>query len=317
MKRALFLVVAFLGCTGKFVREVSPEPVPQSEQQIERGKYLVDAVAACGACHSTHEGSLAGREKAGGYLAGGNAIEDPGNFKIYCPNLTSDAETGLGKWSDDQIARAIRDGVDDEGNLLFPVMPFPEYQHISDEDVRAIVGYLRTVPKVHQDAKPFDREIPFKAKIAIKLGMLHHAPARNVHAPDPKDRIATGKYLMHIGHCEGCHALGSRGTKDENDDSYMGGSDKPFDTPGVGKVWASNLTPDPEFGIGKYSDAQVKEALRSGLSLREGMPILYPMSDLLPHIKEWTDSDLDALLAYLRTLKPVHKQTPQSQVASK
>jgi mono/diheme cytochrome c family protein len=316
MKRVL-LALALAGCTGRFVRDVSPEPIPQNPEQIARGRYLVDSVAACGSCHTTHTGSLTGPEEQGGYLAGGNALEDQGNFKVYVPNLTSDAETGLGKWSDDQIVRAIRDGVDDEGDLLFPVMPFPSYQHMSDDDVRAVVEYLRTVPKVRQTRPHFDRELPFMAKMGMKLGFTHHSPVKGVKAPDEADRVATGKYLTHIAHCEGCHALGSRGAKDESDDSYMGGSDQPFNTPGLGKVWATNLTPDEESGIGAFTDAQIKDALRSGNNLRDGEPMLYPMSSLIPHFKNMTDEDLEAIVIYLRTLRPVHKKTPPPELAKK
>jgi len=317
MRSTLVALAMLLGCTGRFVRETSKDPFPQTPEQVARGKYLVDSVMACGACHTTRpSGSLADPEDGKLYLAGGNALEDEGNFKIYIPNLTGDAKTGLGNWSDDQIARAIRDGVDDDGSLMFPAMPFPSYRHLSDADVRAIVGYLRTVPKVKQERPPFEREIPFIAKVGINLGFVHHAPARDVPAPDPKDRVATGKYLMYAAHCEECHALGGRGAKDESDDAFMGGSDKPLSTPGIGKVWASNLTPDPDFGIGKFSDAEVKDSLRSGLRMPDGKPMAYPMSALIPHFAAMTEQDLDALVAYLRSLRPVHKQVPARQLTA-
>jgi mono/diheme cytochrome c family protein len=316
MKRTL-LAVVLAGCTGGLVRDTTPEPFAQAPEQIARGKYLVDAVAACGACHTGRaSGNLLDDEDARLYMAGGNTLEDEGNFKLYVPNLTSDSETGLGKWSDDKIARATRDGVDDEGNLLFPVMPFPSYRYMSDADVRAVVAWLRTVPKVRQVRPPFDREIPSMAKWALRFGLLHHEPAKNVPSPNPKDRIAYGKYLMYLGHCEECHALGSRGAKSEDDDAFMGGSDKPFSTRGVGKVWATNLTPDADFGIRKYSDAQLKDALRKGSRLEDGKPMAYPMSSYITHFSRMTEADLDALVAYLRTLRPVHKQVPARELTA-
>ena len=316
MKSALVgLLIA--GCTGSLVRDTSSEPFPTTPDEVARGKYLVDAVTACGACHTGRaSGLLTDPEEPQRYLAGGNTLEDVGNFKLYVPNLTSDAETGLGKWSDDRISRAIRDGVDDEGTLLFPVMPFLSYQHMSDSDVRAIVAYLRTVPKARPDRPWFDGDIPFMARWAIRLGFVHHAPARNVPMPDRKDRVAYGKYVMYLAHCEECHALGSRGPKGEDDDAFMGGSDKPFTTRGVGKVWATNLTPDPEFGIAKYDDARVKDALRKGLRLEDGKPMAFPMLSYIPHFAAMTDADLDALIAYLRTLRQVHKQVPARELSS-
>jgi mono/diheme cytochrome c family protein len=315
MTRRLLLAVVLLGCTGRFRRDTSPEPFAHTPEQVARGKYLVDAVTACGACHTGRaSGLLTDKEDDRLYLAGGNTLEDEGNFKLYVPNLTGDVKTGLGEWSDDQIARAIRDGVDDEENLLFLVMPYPAYQHMSDADVRAIVAYLRTVPKVTQERAPFDRETPFMARMGMNLGLLHHSPAKDVRAPDPKDRVAYGKYIMYLAHCEECHALGGRGAKSEDDEEFMGGSDKPFTTKGVGKAWATNLTPDPDFGIGKFSDAEVKHALRTGVRLEDGKPMVYPMSSYIPHLASMTEEDLDALLAYLRTLRPVRKQVPGRQL---
>jgi len=108
MKSALVgLLIA--GCTGSLVRDTSSEPFPTTPDEVARGKYLVDAVTACGACHTGRaSGLLTDPEEPQRYLAGGNTLEDVGNFKLYVPNLTSDAETGLGKWSDDRISRPIR-----------------------------------------------------------------------------------------------------------------------------------------------------------------------------------------------------------------
>lgn len=108
--------------------------------------------------------------------------------------------------------------------------------------------------------------------------------------------------------------LGTRGPKDESDGAFMGGSDKPFTTRGVGKVWATNLTPDPQFGIARFSDAQVKDALRKGLRLEDGKPMAYPMSSYIAHYSAMTDEDLGALVAYLRSLRPVHKQVPAREL---
>ena len=195
-------------------------------------------------------------------------------------------------------------------------MPFLSYGHMSDADVRAIVAYLRTVPKVRQERPPFDREIPFMAKWAMRFGWVHHPPAKDVAMPDRRDKVQYGRYLMFMGHCGDCHALGSRGPKGEDDGEFMGGSDKPFSTRGVGKVWAPNLTPDPETGIAKYGDEQLKTALRTGMRLEDGKPMAYPMSSYVPHLAAWTGEDLDALVAYLRSLKPVRKQVPPRQLSA-
>jgi mono/diheme cytochrome c family protein len=315
--RSALLALLIAGCTSRFARETTAEAFPATPEDLSRGKYLVDAVTACGACHTGRKsGMLPDPEDPQHYLSGGNIMEDVGSFKLFVPNLTSDAETGLGKWSDDRIARAIRDGVDDEGNLLFPAMPFISYQHMSDRDVRAIVAYLRTVPKTKPVGPEFERDLPFISKMGMGLGMVHHEPVKGVKMPDPKDRVAYGRYVLSLAHCEECHALGGRGPKSEDDKEFMGGSDKPFTTRGVGKVWAPNLTPDPEFGIARYGDAQVKDALRTGMRLADGKPMAFPMSSYIPHYSRMTAEDLDALIAYLRSLKPVHKQVPPPQLST-
>jgi mono/diheme cytochrome c family protein len=188
MRRAL-LAVLLIGCATRFARDTTAQPFSSTPAEVARGRYLVDAVTACGACHTGRQsGVLTDPEDPRLYLAGGNTLEDVGNFKLYVPNITSDAETGLGKWSDDRIARAIRDGIDNHDSMMFPVMPFPSYQHMSDADVRAIVAYLRTVPSVRQQRPPFDREIPFMAKMGMDLGFLHHEPAKTGAQAGPRAR---------------------------------------------------------------------------------------------------------------------------------
>ncbi|HEY0713583.1 MAG TPA: cytochrome c, partial [Polyangia bacterium] len=140
------LVVAGLGCTGRYVRPTTQEAVAASEDRVARGNYLVNSVMSCGACHSPRVGGTwLGGERADAYLAGGSVFDDPeNNFKVSTPNITQDRETGIGAWTDDEIMRAIRDGIHrDDDRLRYPPMPFYMYDTLSDDDVRAVVAYLR------------------------------------------------------------------------------------------------------------------------------------------------------------------------------
>jgi mono/diheme cytochrome c family protein len=307
------VAVAAAACTGRYVRRTSAERVEPTPANLARGEYLVQRVAACGACHTTREsGRLADAELPDRLLAGGNVIETISpKMRVWVPNITSDPDTGVGRWSDDQLARAIRDGVDADGGLLSPLMPFDAFRHMSDGDVRAVVAYLRSVPKVRQDRKPVKRQVPFLVHVGIDwLGMGRHRPAKGVEAPSPADRIAYGHYVLDVAGCADCHSLGKRGPRGQ-DDRWLAGSDVPF--PEGGRVWASNITPDPETGIGRSTPDRVKKALREGMRL-DGKRMAPPMASLTPHYAGMTDEDLDALVAYLFSVKPVRHHVEARQL---
>lgn len=304
---------AAAACTGKYVRRTSDERVEPTPDNLARGEYLVRHVAACGACHTTREsGRLADRELADRLLAGGNVIETISpKMKVWIPNITSDPDTGVGRRSDDQLARAIRDGIDANGNFLSPLMPFDAFRHMSDEDVRAVVAYLRSVPKVRQERKPVKKQVPFFVHVGLDwFGMGRHPPAKGVQAPPRTERIAYGRYVLDVAGCADCHSLGKRGPRGE-DDRWLAGSDVPF--PEGGRVWASNITPDPETGIGRSTADRVKKALREGMRL-DGKKMAPPMSTLTPHYEGMTDEDLDALVAYLFSVKPVKHHVEARQL---
>lgn len=313
--RVSWALVVFAGaaCTGKYVRPTGEERVEPTPARVARGEYLVQHVAACGACHTTRaSGRIADPELPDRLLAGGNVLETISpKMKVWVPNITSDPETGVGKWSDDQLERAIRDGVDDEGELLSPLMPFDAFRHMSDEDVRAVVAYLRSVPKVHQDRKPVEKQVPFFVHVGLDwFGMGRHLPAKNVAAPSRSDKIAYGHYVLDVAGCADCHSLGKRGPRGEGD-RWLAGSDVPF--PEGGRVWASNITPDPDTGIGRATPERVRKALRDGVRL-DGQKMAPPMATLIPHYQGMSDEDLDALVAYLFSVKPVRHHVEARQL---
>jgi mono/diheme cytochrome c family protein len=307
------LVALAAGCTGKYVRRTSDERIEPTAARIARGGYLVDRVAACGSCHTTREsGRIADPELPDRLLAGGNVLETISpRMKVWVPNITSDPETGVGRWSDDQLMRAIRDGVDRKGNFLSPLMPSGAFRHLSDEDARSVVAYLRSIPAVRQERKPVRKEVPFLVHVGLDwFGAGRHRPARGVVAPPVTDRVAHGRYLLEIAGCADCHALGKRGPRDAGD-RWLAGSDVPF--PEGGRVWAPNITPDAETGIGRYPPEQVEKSLRDGVRL-DGKKMAPPMSTLAPHYRGMTDEDLDALVAFLFTVKPVKHAVPRRQL---
>jgi len=314
MKRLLIACsLVALGCHGKYVRPVSDAPIERTPERLQRGSYLVNQVMSCGACHTTRAtGSiLLEPERTDAFLGGGNVAPAKGMGTLWIPNITPDPETGIGNWKDDEIVRLIRDGVSRDEHFLVPMMPFPEYQYLSDEDARSVVAYLRSVPAFKQPKPRVENQIGFMPKMLFqRIGVQMHKPAVNVSAPDKADKVAYGHYLVRIGACTGCHSMTAKGPREESDPLFLAGADVAFEDPALGATYPRNLTPDVETGLGKYDAAAIKQALRTGHRL-DGKPMAPPMTVLIPHISGMTDEDLDALVAYLKSVPAAKHQVKE------
>jgi hypothetical protein len=311
------LALATAGCGGKYVRPVGNVKVEATPERLVRGGYLVNQVCACGGCHTTREhGSIAREpERTDGFLGGGNIFVAKGmSDGIWIPNITPDVETGVGAWSDDELMRAIRDGVSRDGHFLLPFMPFGAYRFMSDEDVRAVVAYLRSVPAFKQGKPHAENQLGLLPRLLFtKIGVQMHLPVHDVAGPDKKDRLKVGEYVATIGACSECHSLTKKGPRKRDDPQYLAGSEGPMEDPSFGKVWARNLTPDKETGLGKYFPDQIKQAIRNGTRL-DGKRMAPPMSIMLPHYSGIAEDDLDALVAYLKTVPPARHQVPEREL---
>ena len=179
--------------------EAKPAPVDANAEKLERGRYLVEAVLACGACHSERDTTQYGGPIKGAPLAGacqGPEWGFPG--RVCAPNITSDAEHGVGRWTDEELLRALREGKGRNGRTLFPSMPYLVWRSLSDDDARAVVAYLRQVPAVAH-ATP-RTELPEAVYADIReLAQPLEGP---VPGPAASER---GAYLATIGQCALCH----------------------------------------------------------------------------------------------------------------
>lgn len=318
---AVFVVLfGSTACTGKYVRETTTLKVPSTPEAIARGSYIVNQAASCGACHTTRgtgttKDFLDAGESTEKYLAGGNFLVIDGLGKLWIPNITSDVATGIGGWSDDEILRALRDGIGKDGRLLMPMMPFNSYQHMSDVDAQAVVAYLRTVPPIKQDKKREENDLGFFGNFFIGRGVAHHQPARDVPETKRSDKLKWGQYVMRLGHCWECHSAKGMSPSDLDEKDFMSGSDEPDPIleKAVGKIYMRNLTPDPETGIGRYTPAQLKAALKNG-TLLSGKKMAPPMSMFIPHLSGMDEEDLDALAAFLFSLPPVTNKIPDREL---
>ena len=251
----------------------------------ERGRYLMQSIVACGNCHTPQgpNGPLPGME-----LAGGLAFEEK-VFTAYASNITPDRQTGIGRWTDAQIITAIREGRRPDGSIIGPPMPIGLYRGLSDVDVRAIAAYLRA-------AKPVRNKVA-KSEYRKPLPPSYGPPVGKVAAVLPADKVAYGRYLAGpAGHCVECHSPpGPQGAPDLENKLGAGG----FSFPGPWGVSVStNITPT---ALAKYSDADLKRVITSGVR-PDGSRLKPPMGT--PYYAKMHAADLDALIAYLRSLPP-------------
>jgi mono/diheme cytochrome c family protein len=320
MTRLLGLLAALCvaGCHGKYVRPVSDEPIAAEPARLQRGSYLVNNVLFCGACHTSreHGNTLIEPERTDAYLGGGNVYDDKGIGVVWVPNITPDVETGIGGWKDDEILRGLRDGVAKDGHFMVPLMPFDAYQHLSDEDARAVVAYLRTVPPYRQAKPRQENKLGFMSKMLFKtFGVQMHKPVAGVPEPDRANQHDYGHYLMRVSACGDCHSLADKGPRPETDPLAFAGSEVPFEDPGLGKVYAANISGDTETGLGRFSADAIKQALRNGTRL-DGKKLAPPMSILIPHISGMSEADIDALVAYMKTLPAAKRKPPERELVA-
>ena len=254
--------------------DVKGVAVVSDEAALARGKYLF-ASRGCGDCHAANG-------------AGRVFIDDPASgFVVRSPNITSGGV--VAKYSDVDWVRAIRHGVRPDGRALF-VMPSEDYNRFTDVDVAALIAYLRSMPPVAGEGASFQVPLPVKALYAA--GVIKDAAEKIDHSLPPATPVAEGvtaehgKYVANL--CLGCHGPGLAGGK------IPGG---PPDWPA-----ASNLTPGPGTVMTAYDTAdKLKAMFRSG-KRANGTPIAVMPFDTL---RELNDTDVAAVLAYLKTLPPL------------
>jgi mono/diheme cytochrome c family protein len=256
---------------------------------VARGAYLATA-AGCANCHtdSAHGGQP---------YAGGLALGTPfGTF--YTPNITPDPETGIGRWTDAQFLRALREGVRPDGANYFPAFPYTSYTNILDEDAGAIKAFLLAQPPVRQPNRPHDVSFPFSWRFLQnfwKLLFFTEGPFQP--APDRGAAYNRGAYLVTaLAHCGECHT--PRNTLGGMDpDRFLAGAPPP----GPGGKKAPNITPDPQTGIGNWSDDDILGVLTDGHT-PEFDQVGGPMAEVVKDTAKLSEEDRRAIVVYLRSV---------------
>ena len=317
---ALFLVVGGAATYLVLRKPASAPPrdirVVANTEQIERGRYLFHTQFECIGCHSARDYSRFGAPVKPEGIGQGAVMPDQLGFpgRVVVPNITPDKETGIGNWTDGEILRAIREGVDREGNALFPFMPYVAYSKMSDQDAEAIVAYMRNLPAVRNPLPETDLALP----VALMIKSVPQPLAGAVPHPKREISAAYGEYLVRVGDCAGCHTPQERGAPLDGMD-LAGGFALHFPE---GRVVGANITPDMETGLGSWTEdgfvsrfKQYQEMARSGppAVTRETFTIMPWLA-----YSELDEVELRSMYRYLRTVKPVRNKVivhPDAQIA--
>ena len=295
-------IIIFITLLLLFIKtQISAEP------SVERGEYLVRGPAACGSCHTpmgplTNDkndrrvGPIPGMELAG-------QVETEPFGQVTMTNLTPGGP--IASWTDEEVIQAIREGIRPDGSLVGIPMLIPTYRHLSDNDVKSIVLFLRSLPAVGNDLPPSKYNMPLPKSYGPPVG----------HVPDisEKNKVEYGAYLAGpVAHCTICHTPWGEENKEimklfMNPPDYNG----LMTLPGLGQggmvlkgPWgmsiAANITSHPT-ALGRYTDEEVKKMITQGIH-PSGMKLMPCMP--YENYALMTDEDLDALIAYLRTIPP-------------
>jgi mono/diheme cytochrome c family protein len=282
-------------------RPLTSRKFEATPQRLQRGRYLAVGLTGCAECHSQHDWKTHGAPVIPGTEGGGQWLDMPDlPGHVVAPNLTPDPETGAGAWTDDQFARAIREGIGHDGRALFPMMPYQDFRNMSDEDLASIVVYLRSLPPVHSQLSK--TEIIFPVKYLIRS--VPEPVTAAVAAPDRSDRVKYGQYLATIGGCGDCHTPQERGQRVAGFEFAGGALMKgPW-----GEAATANLTPD-QSGISYYDEALFVQVIRTGYVKARKLNSIMPFGAY----KNLTDDDLKAIFAYLQTAKPVKHRVDNTE----
>jgi mono/diheme cytochrome c family protein len=310
----LALVVVVVGGAAVFLTTKSPAQRPPLDikaeatpERLERGRYLAEHVSSCVHCHSAGDKTKWGlpyKEETKG--AGGECwTKDNGFTGTLCaPNITPHPEDGLGKWTDGEIVRAIREGVNNKGEALFAIMPYASYRHLSDEDALALAAYLRSLPPVagKQPARQLEMPLP----IIVKF--MPQPLSGPVPAPNKDDKVAYGRYLVNIAGCEQCHTPQDDKHQPIAGKAFAGGNR--FQIGKTAVVVSSNITPH-ETGLGGRTRENFIAMFKAYASPESHNVAVAPEKNtVMPWLKMagMTEEDLGAIYDYLRTVPAVENK---------
>lgn len=275
--------------------------IERTPERVARGDYIANNVAVCMDCHSTRDWSyFAGPPVPGTLGKGGERFDQTFGFPgvYFSKNITP---AGIGQWTDGELFRLITTGVKKDGSAIFPVMPFPYYAKMDEEDIKSVIAYIRTLPSIENQVP--DSKSDFPMNFIINTIPKKANPQKK---PDPKDTVKYGEYVTNASACMECHTPVKNGQVIP-ELAFSGGREFPFPSGDI--VRSKNITPDNETGIGTMSrDGFIKLFKQKREAAKK------PPDSAFNTMMPWsmyggmTDADLGAIYDYLRTVKPVSNQ---------
>ncbi len=268
-----------------------PTGVPaalRSADAVTRGQYLAH-VGGCQICHTADGGTP---------YAGGRAFKTPFGT-LYSPNITADAATGIGGWSDADFLRAVHDGVAKDGSHLYPAFPYESYTLMSDADALAIKTFLFSLRPVKQAPPANTLPFPFNQRWLMGLWAWVYSPGERFRPHTERSaQWNRGAYLIEaLGHCNDCHTPRNLAQAPNNRRKFGGGD--------VNGWTAYNITQDKTAGIGAWSDGEIAQFLSHGHAEGRGSAGGEMAGVVDEELRYVSPEDIRAMIAYLRTIPPV------------
>lgn len=265
-----------------------------SQEMVAKGRYIFAVADGC-ACHTEPKKE-----------ANTGARPFPIPFgKVYSTNITQDKQTGVGAWTDQQIQDAIVKGVRRDGGKILPVMPFEKYSGMAQEDLKALIAYLRTLKAVQKATPALKTWAPFARSVGARLYLAVFGRLSSPPPQSPKSGVERGRYpVEHVAICGDCHTprnfIGA-----PNPALYMAGQEEKASPLGER---VPNLTPDKATGIGDWKREEIAELLKTGIK-----PDLDNIQGLMLEVfqgvghgyKDMTKDDALAIADYLKSIPPI------------
>jgi hypothetical protein len=306
----LFLIIVMAGLL-MYIKIALPNvgkaeelKIEYTPERIERGRYLATAVSVCMDCHSKRDWTkFSGPLTEGTLGMGGERFDQgvglPGVY--YSRNITPEY---IARYTDGELFRLITTGVSKEGRALFPLMPFTYYGRMDPEDIYAIISYVHSLAPVKNEVPSSVSDFPMNFIINTLPERAH--PQKR---PDSSDILAYGAYMTNASACRECHTRVQRG---QIIPEFAFGGGREFLMTGGATVRSSNITPDAETGIGKWTEAAFIQRFKIFADSSYTPTLVAPgeFNSIMP----WTmyarmdRKDLAAIYTYLKSVKPITNQ---------
>jgi mono/diheme cytochrome c family protein len=308
------LVVLLVLAGGTYVKFALPDvgdapemTIQATPERLERGRYLANHVTVCVDCHSTRDWNLFAGPMLPKDIGGGGEVFDqkmgfPGTFRA--PNITPGA---IKEWTDGELFRAITSGVNKDGKALFPLMAAHRFGQMDEEDIKAIITYVRSLPVSEKVVPASEPDFP----VNFLINTMPKKPAFTT-IPLETDVVKYGGYLVNAAGCVDCHSKVDKGSPIAGTE-FGGGMQ-------FGAVTSSNITADMETGIGNWTKEAFIQRFKVYTALGYTPPkVVEGVNTPMP----WTmyagmkDADLAAIYAYLRSVKPIKNKVERFDPSAK